>query len=587
MTNILQLITLIPGYRGRFFRVILVNLTLGLGTVATPYLYKQIVDGVVALSNNPEATHHAKTLVLGSLGIIAFIRLITVVLNYFQERASDSLFFETMWGLRKQIFVHLTKLSIDYYEQHRVGEIVQRITYATGQLRSLLQQWAEGALLSLLTLIFIIAILLIQLPAIGVLMLIMVPAMLLSAIYRIRKTQPLQRQWLKLAEKTTGTLSETISLISTIRSFGRERDRIKLYNNQTDDFRALRFRHFRIEWNLNALQSLVVSATSLTALAIVAFGALSGKYTAGDILLVLTYTQMIVSSIMPIVRLIINTGEVEIAAERVVELLQVDPAVLDVPGARKLQQLQSIEFKNVSFKYPGSDKIIIKDISFTLKAGQTLALVGPSGVGKTTITKLILRFYEPSSGHILINGQDIKNYTQDSLRETIGLVMQDVALFNDTVKANLIFSDPAATVSQWKSAAKLAYADGFIDRLPQGYDTLVGERGVKLSGGEKQRLGIARAILRKPQLIILDEATSALDSESEQYVQAGLKNLMSKRTAIVIAHRLSTVRQADHILVFQNGEIIQTGTHKELANKEGSLYAKLYQLQTQGILRKE
>jgi ABC-type multidrug transport system fused ATPase/permease subunit len=584
MQNIFALIRLIPGYRGRFIRVLLANVLLGLGAVVTPYLFKVIVDSIVRLAAHPLEASGAKSSVIGALIVLALIRIGSIIFGYFQERASDLLFFETMWGLREKLFAHLTQISIDYYEQHRVGEIVQRVTNATQQLRGLLQQWAEGSLLSVLTLGFIIIILLIKLPPVGLLMLLMVPLMLGSAMYRIRQTQPLQRQWMKLAERTVGTITETITLISTIRSFGQEPARVQQFERETAEFAAVRKRHFKIEWRLGVVQGSVIAITSLAALGIVAIGALNGHYTAGDILLVLTYVQMVVSNLQPIVRLIVSTGEVEISAERAVDLLKVQPTVLDALSAKKLGRLESIEFDGVSFSYPGKDRLILERVSFSLLAGQTLALVGPSGVGKTTITKLLLRFYEPTEGSIRINGLDIREYTQSSVRAAMGMVMQEAALFNDTVEANLLFAKPKSTRAEIIAAAEAAHASDFIAKLPDGYKTVVGERGVKLSGGEKQRIAIARAILRTPQLAVLDEATSALDSESERLVQEGLQELLKGRTAIIIAHRLSTVREADQIVVLQHGRVIQEGTHDELTDQTGGLYAYLFKLQTEGVL---
>jgi ABC-type multidrug transport system fused ATPase/permease subunit len=583
--NIFQLIKLIPGYKGRFIRVMLIDALLGIGATITPYIFKVIVDNIVSLAHvhaNPQAI---QTTVVGCIVLLAGIRLATVAGNFLQDRVSDTLYLEIMWGLRRQLFKHLMKLSVEYYEQHRAGEIVQRATNATTELRALVQQWAEGSLISILTIVFVMAVLLVHVPLVGLLLLVMIPAMLAGAILRIRRTQPLQREWLKLAEKTVGTMTETISLIATVRSFAQEKARVKRFEAETDTFTEARMKHFRVEWRLTALQSVIVSITAIGALAIVAVGALRGTYTPGDIILVLTYVQMIIANIQPVVRLIVNTGEAEISAERAVELLHIAPTVTDYPGAIVLEKLESIEFNDVSFHYPGKEHEVLRHVSFTLKSGHTLALVGPSGVGKTTITKLLMRFYDPTDGQILINGQDIRSFTQASIRERIGVVMQEVALFNDTIEENLRFAKPEASDAELKAAAATAHADIFIDKLPEQYTTLVGERGVKLSGGEKQRVAIARAILRDPQLAILDEATSALDSESEQYVQDGLKRLLKNRTAIIIAHRLSTVRQADQIVVLQDGMVIEGGTHTELADQQGGLYAKLFKLQTEGVLK--
>lgn len=283
-------------------------------------------------------------------------------------------------------------------------------------------------------------------------------------------------------------------------------------------------------------------------------------------------------------RFIIATSEVDITAERVVEMLETKPTIVEAPDAVDLQTIDSIEFKNVSFRYPGKRRTILDNVSFQLKSGQTLALVGHSGTGKTTITKLLMRFYDPTSGMVLINGQDIKTFTQASLRQHIGVVMQDVALFNDSVQANIALARPNASASDIRKAAKQAHASEFIAKLSEKYKTLVGERGVKLSGGEKQRVAIARAILKQPQLIILDEATSALDSESEAQVQAGLTELRKGRTSVIIAHRLSTIMAADQILVMESGAVVERGVHETLVKKRGGVYAKLFGLQTKGFL---
>jgi ABC-type multidrug transport system fused ATPase/permease subunit len=247
-----------------------------------------------------------------------------------------------------------------------------------------------------------------------------------------------------------------------------------------------------------------------------------------------------------------------------------------------LHSIETLEFERVGFAYPGKNHPVLHDVSFRLRRGETLALVGPSGTGKTTIIKLLLRFYDPSSGRVLINGRDLREYTQQSVRAALGVVLQDVALFNDSIEENIAFARSGAAPDDVYAAARAAHADSFIRNLPEQYDTKVGERGIKLSGGEKQRVAIARAILKDPQLIILDEATSALDSESEHLVQQGLHRLMQGRTAVVIAHRLSTVMNADQILVMQGGRVIETGSHAKLVNQHNGLYAKLYKLQVQG-----
>jgi ABC-type multidrug transport system fused ATPase/permease subunit len=277
-------------------------------------------------------------------------------------------------------------------------------------------------------------------------------------------------------------------------------------------------------------------------------------------------------------------SDIESSAERLIELLDVGANVVDNPNAIELDTLRRVEFENVSFSYPGKQSFALRNVSFELGQGQTLALVGPSGSGKTTIVKLLMRFYDPTEGRVLVNGVDLREYQQRSVREKLGVVLQDVALFNDDIGENIAFAIPSASAEQVRAAARAAHADEFIQRLPQGYATLVGERGIKLSGGEKQRVAIARAMLRDPQLIILDEATSALDSESEHLVQRAFETLLRGKSSIVIAHRLSTVMNADRILVVKDGRIVESGRHGALAGRAGGLYAKLFDLQSRGAL---
>ena len=578
MKNIWRLFGLIPTYKTRLLKVVLINTALGTVALLVPIIYKYVLDSIVgAVGSGFTAEVEAK--IFTALAILLGIYLVNVAFEYVSERLSDFLFIDVMWEIRKKMFRHLSTLSIDYYEQNRSGEILEKIGNGTMSFARWVYMIADGTLSTLISILLILIFLWFELPVVGLVMTIAMPLIIYISVFRNLKTKPLRREWMKRAEKGMGEIGETLSHVSTVRSFAQESYKLDRYSKEVDGYRISRLRNARYEWGFNAGRGVLQMVTIVLSIAIVAIGAIKGTYTVGDILLVSLYFQQLRGNLGPLSRAISETGDIETAAERMVEILDIQPTVVDLPQAQTLLELKSIQFKNVSFQYPGKEAKILKNISFMLSSGQTLALVGPSGVGKTTITKLLLRFYAPTSGKILINGEPIENFTQDSVRGLIGTVMQDVALFNETIEENLRFARPKATEEEIRSAAKTAHADIFIDKLPLNYKTLVGERGIKLSGGEKQRVAIARAILRDPQLIILDEATSSLDSRSEQFVQDGLHKLMSNKTAVVIAHRLSTVTHADKIIVLEKGKVLEQGNHDQLLKKKG-LYAKLFSIQS-------
>jgi len=583
MKNIWRTIKFIPEYRGRVIGVLFVGAVLGSIGVATPQLYKQIVDTLTGLLSgrydHDQAAQRITLLIAAFFGI----RLCTVVFTALQDKQADDLWLDTVSTFRQRVFDNMTRLSIDYFEKTRVGEIMDRfgaITQITMWLRSL----TEGTLSSVLSMFFILSVLLLKAPLIGGILAGVLGLNFFISHRTVRWTKPYRRGWQALAGRMTGLLAEMVGNIATVRSFGGEPAVKERYDNTQAKWRVTRGMLHTIEWRgalaLNVTNALGVFA----AVGLAAWGALHGRYTPGDILLVLTLTQNLINTIQPISRQINQMSEIESSAERLIELLDVGADVTDRPDAVELDELGTVEFENVTFAYPGKQVFALRNVSFTLEKGKTLALVGPSGSGKTTIVKLLMRFYDPTEGRILINGVDLRQFKQRSVREKLGVVLQDVALFNDNIGENIAFAKPASSEQQVREAAKAAHADDFIQRLPDRYETLVGERGIKLSGGEKQRIAIARAILKDPELIILDEATSALDSESEHLVQGAFERLLRGKSSIVIAHRLSTVMNADEILVVKEGRVIESGRHGALAKQPGGLYAKLFTIQSKGHL---
>ena len=579
MTNIWKVIKLIPEYRGRIIALILASAIVGLGATATPYIFRSIVNTVAGLIGHRVTEAQAIHDAIVAVALFAVIRLFVTISGYWQEHQSDQLWLHSISTLRRRVFETMTGLSLDFYERTRVGDVTDRFSNCI-TITQWLFQLSEGTLASILQLIFGIAVLLFKAPAVGALMLILAPFNLAASYLAVKKTKPLRRRWNGLVGKMSGLLAEMVSQIATVRSFAGERIVQRRYDDVQTEWWDIRRRETGIEQRSAVVTNLVNSVAVITAIAWVTRGAFLHQYTIGDILLVFALTQSVITAVTPIARLVNTTGDVDSAAERLVELLEVPVTVRDAADAVALDAIHTIEFRNVGFTYPGHGRPALTGVSFVAEPGQTTALVGPSGSGKSTIIKLAMRFYDATEGEVLINGRDIRSFTQTSLRSQIGAVLQDIALFNDSIGDNISFARVGATRDEVIAAAKAAHADDFISRMTSGYDTLVGERGVRLSGGEKQRIAIARALLRDPNLIILDEATSALDTESEVLVQEGLKTLMKGRTSLVIAHRFSTIVGADKILVMKDGAIHEEGTHATLIGKGDGLYARLHTLQS-------
>ncbi|WP_447594280.1 ABC transporter ATP-binding protein [Aquipseudomonas campi] len=581
MKNIWRIIQFIPEYRGRVIGVIAVGTALGFIGTATPYLYKFIVDAIAQMLSGTLSKAEASESVIVLLLIFFALRLGVVGFGALQNKQADDLWLDTVSTFRQRVFDNMTRKSIDYFERTRVGEIMDRfgnITSITMWLSSL----TDGTLASILQMFFIVTVLLIKAPLIGVLMAVVLLLNFWISYRTVGWTKPYRRGWQALAGKMSGLLAEMVGNIATVRSFGGEPAVKRRYDDTQAEWLVARGNLHKTEWRSEQALNVINTFGVFVAVSLAAHAALQGRFTTGDILLILTLTQNLINTIGPIARQINQAGEIESTAERLVELLDVESEHADKPDAIPLERLESITFEAVSFRYPGKEDYALRRISFHLPAGQTLALVGSSGSGKSTIVKLLMRFYDPSEGRILINGRDLRDYRQRSVRAAMGVVLQDVALFNDSIGENIAFARPDATFADVQNAARAAHADHFILRMEDGYDTLVGERGIKLSGGEKQRVAISRAILKDPQLIILDEATSALDSESEHLVQQGLERLVSGRTSVIIAHRLSTIISADLILVMSSGEVLEQGRHEHLIQHTGGFYAHLFALQTRG-----
>jgi len=481
--------------------------------------------------------------------------------------------------MRNELFEHYQKLSFKFYDEHRTGQLMTRISNDTFDLAELYHHGPEDIIISSLNFIGAFIILMNINAKIASIVLLFLLVMGIYGFYFSRKMHHALRNTRDRIGDINAQIEDTLAGIRVVKSFNNEAFEHKKFNYENNRFLESRRDGYK---NEAYFYEGLITLTQLMTVTVVIFGAISIVKGSLDLVDLLTFLLYIVIIIEPIQRLgnFIRLYQEGITGfSRFMEVLEIEPDIKDSENAIEVNQIQgNIEFENVSFKYREGYDHVLENISVNIKAGEYIALVGPSGAGKTTLCSLIPRFYEVSLGEILIDGKNIRNLKLKSLRKHIGIVQQDVYLFAGNVIDNIRYGNLNATEDEIILAAKKAHAHEFIMSLPNGYATDIGQRGVKLSGGQKQRLSIARVFLKNPPIIIFDEATSSLDNESERAVQDSMEKLIENRTTIVIAHRLSTIRNAKRILVLTDNGIEEEGTHKELLSLNG-VYANLYNMQ--------
>jgi subfamily B ATP-binding cassette protein MsbA len=480
--------------------------------------------------------------------------------------------------LRASLYNQLQRLSLDFYDKRRVGDVVSRLTSDVMQLRALLTTNLTTLLSQVLTLVGAIAIVLTLNASLTLFIVALLPVLIGVAALFGQRVQRASREVQDDLGAATTVAEEGLQGIRVVKSFGRE-------DFETERYRDAAVRTFRASLRMAVFQSLFQALMMFlgfgSVAAIVWYGGrevIAGRLNLATMTGFLLYGIAIAGSLGGLAGLYGQLRAAIGGVERVFEILDSRPSVTDAPDAQDLPSVRGeISFENVSFGYDPASPVL-REVNLTIRPGEILALVGPSGAGKSTIFNLIPRFYDPTTGAIRIDGWDLREVTQQSLHDQIGIVPQDTLLFGGTIRENILYGRLDATEEELIAAARAANAHEFIMRFPQQYDSVVGERGLTLSGGQRQRIAIARAILKDPRILLLDEATSSLDSESEASVQEALATLMRNRTTVIIAHRLSTVRVADRIAVLDGGRIVELGSHADLL-AHGGLYAKLYLMQ--------
>ena len=484
--------------------------------------------------------------------------------------------------MRRDMFNHLQKLSFAYYDKHNTGEIMSRLVADLFDISELAHHGPENLFISAIKILgsFII---LLTLNVPMTLILSLVTFVIIAFSYHKNRTmQPIFSDNRVKIAKVNSSVQDSIAGIRVVQSFANEDVEREKFAKANEAFLASKSNSYKAmgsyhAWN-SFLQGLLYIVVVVTGGIFIAKGSLR----ASDLAVYVLYINIFMNPIDVLINFTEQFQKGYAGFKRFVEVLETEPDIEDAPDAKPLTGVKGdIEYKDVSFRYDEEAQVLNK-VSLKIKAGQTVALVGPSGGGKTTLCSLLPRFYEVTSGTITIDGQDIRQVTLSSLRNAIGVVQQDVYLFDGTIKQNIAYGKAGATDEEIIEAAKKANIHDYIMTLEKGYDTYVGERGVRLSGGQKQRLSIARVFLKNPPILILDEATSALDNESERYIQKSLEDLAKNRTTIVIAHRLSTIRNADSIIVITYEGIKERGTHQELLELNG-IYAHYYKMQFEGL----
>lgn len=510
--------------------------------------------------------------------LLLLVYALSTALNFIVNYLGHKLGINIETDMRQELFNHVQRQSFRFFDNTKTGHIMSRITNDLFDIGEFAHHGPEDLFIAVMTFLGAFAIMFNVNPTLALIAAIMVPFLTwLVTFSNVKMNKAWKTMYGKIAD-VNGRVEDSVSGIRVVKSFTNEAFEMERFKEQNGLFRSAKLYAYKI---MSGTHSSIYMMTRLLTLVVLVVGAwlsFNGKLSYGELVSFVLYTNVLIKPIDKISALLELYPKGMAGFKRFRELVEQEPEVQDREGAQAVTHLcGDIAFKDVHFNYDTS-KSVLNDISFDVRAGQTIAFVGPSGAGKTTICSLIPRFYDVTSGAITIDGMDVRNMTQASLRAQIGIVQQDVFLFTGTIRENIAYGRLDASEEEIQEAAKKAHLQTFIAELPDGFDTQIGERGLKLSGGQKQRLAIARMFLKNPPILILDEATSALDTETEMIIQQSLTELAANRTTLIIAHRLATIRNADRVLVVTPNGIEEDGTYDELVAQNG-IFAKLHHIQ--------
>lgn len=596
MKNYLKLLQFLKGHIKRFIWAISfillssvfegVQLTLMLPVIDRIFTNKKIiipnqvpelVTNIVNYLNSVD--NHTLFWIIPLTFLVLFV--IKQVVNFWSDYFMNDVAQRVMRDVRSRLFERIQTLSLDYFSKKRTGELIARITNDVAVIENAVS-YAVTDLLKQPVLVLIFLALAFTFNVRGTLLIfLMVPFIAIPMTIIGKKLRKLSRGQQEKMADINSLLLETISGVRILKAFGTERYEIKRFNQQNQDFYRLRMKGLKNLMLLGPITEMVGAICGVAAILMLGKDVLNGQLSFGVFSLSIVSILQVIRPIKRMANVQAILQQALVANERIYDVLETKPTVVEKPSPLELGALQQkIQLENVCFSYETVSGNVLQEINLTIKKGELVAIVGPTGSGKSTLVNLIPRFYDATAGRVTFDGVDVRDVSFKSLRGHVAIVTQEAILFNDTVRNNVAYGTFEVTMDQVRKAAQMAFADHFIEKMPLGYETIIGDRGFRLSGGEKQRLTIARAILRNPPILILDEATSQLDSESEKFVQEALDSLMKDRTVIAIAHRLSTIMRADKIVVLEAGRTVGLGKHDELLFT-CPLYRRLYETQFQ------
>jgi ATP-binding cassette, subfamily B, putative efflux pump len=576
--SIRRYLKFVKPYRLQIIGTIIIGILKFAIPLLIPLLIKFVLDDVIDNDNLTKSEKTDKLFWVMGIMIVVFV-VLRPPIEYYRQYFAQWTASKILYDIRDRLFSHMQRLSYKYYSNTRAGEVISRMINDVEQTKTFVVTGLMNLWLDVATILIAAAIMFTMDVKLTFVSLILFPFYAFSVRYFFGNLRKLTRERSQALAGVQSYLHERVAGISVIKSFAIEDYEQTQFDRQNKNFLTKALEH--TSWNAKAF-AVVNTITDIAPLLVIGFSGyqvLQGSLTIGEMAAFIAYIDRLYNPLRRLVNSSTTLTQSIASMDRVFEFMDEKYDIKDSPDAVELKKVHGdISFKNVSFSYEEDGETVLKSLNIEVEKGETIALVGMSGGGKSSFVSLIPRFFDVTDGEILLDGKDIRSFKVRSLRDKIGMVAQDNILFSESVKSNILLGKPGASDEEVIQAAKAANAHEFIMNLPEGYDTKVGERGVKLSGGQKQRVAIARVFLKNPPILILDEATSALDLESEHLIQEAIEKLAKDRTTFVVAHRLSTITHADRIVLIEHGEIVEVGSHEELMAKQGG-YHRLFQVQ--------